>query len=117
MKTGIITTIVFAASLYSAFATDAPRLESTITGKVIDLACYLDHGAIGQNHADCAKRCIESGLPVGLKGKDGRIYLLIGNPQILNRQLAPYAQKVITLTGKIVSRDNMSGIEDVKILN
>ena len=40
----------------------------TVTGEVLDMACYIDHGATGAKHAECAKTCIESGLPVGLKG-------------------------------------------------
>ena len=42
--------------------------EITVTGEVLDLACYLDHGAHGEKHADCAKMCISSGLPVGDPG-------------------------------------------------
>ena len=50
--------------------------EVTVTGEVLDMACYLDHGATGEKHADCAKTCIESGLPVGIKGKDVTAKLL-----------------------------------------
>ena len=37
-----------------------------ITGEVVDMACYIDHNATGEKHADCTKKCITSGLPVGL---------------------------------------------------
>ena len=32
------------------------------------MACYIDHGATGEKHADCAKKCITGGLPQGSTG-------------------------------------------------
>ncbi|MEP6821837.1 MAG: hypothetical protein ABI946_05745, partial [Chthoniobacterales bacterium] len=56
-----------------------------VTGEVVDMACYVDHGATGEKHADCAKKCITSGLPVGLKSADGKTYLLIGDHTPMNK--------------------------------
>jgi hypothetical protein len=63
------------------------RLAASVTGEVIDMACYFDDGASGPDHAACARMCIASGLPVGLKAKDGEIYVLIGKQsrRVLNR--------------------------------
>ena len=88
----------------------------TVTGEVIDMACYLDHKASGAKHADCAKDCIEKGLPVGLKGNDGKTYLVIGDHKPLNQQLAPLAAKTITVRGKIVSHDGFNMIENAEIV-
>jgi type 1 fimbria pilin len=87
-----------------------------ITGEVVDMACYVDHNATGEKHADCAKRCITSGLPVGLKADDGKTYLLIGEHKSLNSELAEYAAKKITVEGKIVSRDGIYMIENAIIM-
>ncbi|MDQ6654938.1 MAG: hypothetical protein M3Y80_03895 [Verrucomicrobiota bacterium] len=86
-----------------------------ITGEVVDMACYVDHGATGEKHADCAKKCITSGLPVGLKAADGKTYLLIGDHTPMNSDLAQYAAKTITVEGKVVSRDGMNMIENAVI--
>ena len=86
-----------------------------ITGEVVDMACYIDHNATGEKHADCAKKCITSGLPVGLKTDDGKTYLLIGEHKPLNSELAQYAAKKITVEGKIVSRDGIYMIENAVI--
>ena len=86
-----------------------------ITGEVIDMACYIDHNATGEKHADCATKCITSGLPVGLKTGDGKIYLLIGEHKPLNSELAQYAAKKITVEGKLTSRDGVSMIENAVI--
>ncbi len=86
-----------------------------ISGEVVDMACYVDHNATGEKHADCAKKCIMSGLPVGLKSDDGKTYLLIGEHKPLNSELAQYAAKKITVEGKIVSRDGIYMIENAVI--
>ena len=86
-----------------------------ISGEVIDMACYIDHNATGEKHADCARKCITSGLPVGLKADDGKTYLLIGEHKPLNRELAEYAGKKITVEGKITSRDDVNMIENAVI--
>jgi hypothetical protein len=89
----------------------------TVTGEVLDMACYLDHGATGAKHADCAKTCIESGLPVGIKGSDGKTYLLIGDHKPMNKELAQHAAKTITVRGKAVSRDGFNMIENAEIVS
>jgi hypothetical protein len=88
----------------------------TVKGEVLDMGCYLDHGAKGEKHAACAKTCIESGLPVGIKGNDGKTYLLIGDHKPLNKELAEYAGKTITVKGKHVERDGIHMIANAEIV-
>ena len=76
---------------------------------------FCDHNATGDKHTDCAKKCITSGLPVGLKADDGKTYLLIGEHKPLNSELAEYAAKKITVEGKVVSRDGIYMIENAVI--
>ena len=118
---GVATAALFAVSLVVAHEghDDKEKLATgetkKITGEVVDMACYVDHNATGEKHADCAKRCITSGLPVGLKADDGKTYLLIGEHKPLNNELAQYAAKKITVEGKIVSRDGIYMIENAVI--
>ncbi len=90
--------------------------EITVTGEVLDMACYLDHGAHGEGHASCAEKCVSSGLPVGLKSANGTVYLLIGQHMPANQELAQYAAKTITVKGKFVSRDGMNLLENIEIV-
>lgn len=87
----------------------------TVTGEVLDMACYLDHGAHGEKHAGCAEKCISSGLPVGLKSADGKVYLLIGEHKPLNDTLASYAAKTVTVKGKLVTRDGINLLENAEV--
>ena len=88
----------------------------TVKGEVLDMACYLDHGASGEKHAGCAKTCIESGLPVGIKTEDGKTYLVIGQHEPLNKTLAPLAGKTVTLKGKLVTRDGISMLANAELV-
>jgi hypothetical protein len=88
----------------------------TVTGEVVDLMCYLDHGAKGAEHAACAENCIKSGGPVGLLTKDDQLYLVIGDHKPINKQLASHAAKTITIKGKVVERHGMKMIENIQIM-
>src|SRR3989344_9358244 len=59
----------------------------TVKGEIVDLMCYLDHGAVGEKHAKCAQTCIESGGPVGILTADGKVYLVIGEHKPMNKEL------------------------------
>jgi hypothetical protein len=80
------------------------------------MVCYIDHGAIGPKHAECAQTCIKMGLPVGIKANDGKTYLLVGEHKPINSELVPLAAQTITVKGKLVSRDGFNMIENVEIV-
>ena len=105
-------TPLFAAEEHGKADEHAAGEMKKVTGEVIDMACYIDHNATGEKHADCARKCIEGGLPVGLKADDGKTYLLIGEHVSMNKELAAFAAKTITVEGKVVSRDGFNLIEN-----
>jgi hypothetical protein len=118
MKTivSILSGLGLALAANSVLAKDQAK-QATVTGEVLDLGCYLEFGASGASHAGCARKCIQGGRPVGLKSSDQRIFLLIGAPETLNNQLAPFAAKTVTVTGKVVYRDGINAIENAQLVN
>lgn len=108
------------AALLLSMTVAAPAAKAaetkTIKGEVVDLMCYLDHGAKGEKHANCARMCIKSGGPVGLLTANNQLYLLVGEHKPMNDQLAPLAAKTITVKGKVVERDGMKMIENAEIV-
>ncbi len=88
----------------------------TLTGEVVDMMCYVDHGASGEKHAACAAKCIKGGGPVGITS-EGKTYLIVGDHKPMNAQLAEYAGKTITLQGKVAEKDGISMIENAEIVN
>ena len=86
---------------------------TTIQGEVVDLACYLTKGQHGASHEECAKMCINSGLPVGILSKDGHVYLAItANHKAANSLLEPYAAKQVKVTGTV---DRRGGVDIVAV--
>lgn len=105
---------MLAAGLFAAPRASAAD-TTTVKGEVVDLMCYLDHGAKGEKHAGCAAKCIKSGGPVGLLTADDKLYLLIGEHKPMNDALVEYAAKTITVKGKVVERHGMRMIENAEI--
>ncbi len=86
----------------------------TIKGEVVDLMCYLDHGAKGESHKSCAEMCIKSGGPVGILSGD-QLYFIVGEHKPINDQLAAKAAETVTVTGKVVERNGMKLIENATL--
>ena len=89
------------------------HVATAIKGEVMDLTCYLSHPKDGQgkDHAKCAQKCIKKGLPVGIKTKEGTLYLAAGaDHSSINEMLAPFAGKVVTVTGTVKEESGMKMI-------
>lgn len=93
---------------------DSDAATKSVTGEVVDLMCYLDHGAKGEKHKGCAEKCIKGGGPVGLLSGD-ELYLVIGDHKPMNEELAPMAGQKVTLKGKVVEKHGMRMIENAEI--
>lgn len=91
--------------------------EKTITGEVLDLACYLTQGAKGPDHASCAKACAKGGQPMGLLGSDGKVYVLVashdnGKPYDAAKDLAGTKVEV---KGNVSKQGSLEAIEVLSI--
>ncbi len=83
--------------------------EKTWTGEVVDLACYINQGAKGPDHAGCAKACVKSGQPMGLLTDDGTLVLLAadhkdGEPF---ENLKELAGEQAAVSGTLAEKDGM----------
>jgi len=68
-----------AAALAVALVVVAPQTAvaaDTVSGEVVEKACFVNRGAHGDDHAACAKRCFERGGDVGLLTADGELVIL-----------------------------------------
>jgi hypothetical protein len=119
MKIAMVTLTVGAILALRALSMAAEEKTTaqtqTIKGEVVDLMCYLDHGAKGEKHKGCAKKCIEGGGPVGLLTADDQLYLVIGEHKPINTELAAKAAETVTLKGKVVERNGMKMIENAEL--
>ena len=95
---------------------DDKAATQTIKGEVVDLMCYLDHGAKGEKHKGCATKCIKNMGPVGLLTADDQLYLVIGDHKPANDMLADKAAQTVSLKGKVVEKNGMKMIEDAELV-
>ena len=51
----------------------------TLKGEVVDLGCYLGHGARGADHKSCATECIANGMPFGLLTANAETVVVSGS--------------------------------------
>jgi hypothetical protein len=81
--------------------------SETVTGQLIDLACYsLDKDNTGNHHKHkgllCARACALEGFAVGLLTADGTVYEVTGELTAnTNAKLAPHMAQTVTLTGEV----------------
>jgi hypothetical protein len=90
---------------------DHAAKSGKLTGEVVDITCFMDHDSKGEKHAACASRCIEKGLPVGLLVGDKLYAIILGSHDSPNEKLAPYAGKLVTMTGSISEKSGMRVID------
>ncbi len=111
---GLSTILACPMATLAADEKDAGQTK-TLKGEVVDVMCYLDHGAKGEKHKGCASGCIKGGGPVGLLTEDDQLYLVVGDHKPLNTELASKAAQTVTLKGKVVERSGMKMIENAEL--
>jgi hypothetical protein len=92
---------------------DAKPKPTTLTGEIVDLGCYLGHGAAGEKHKQCAETCIAGGMPMGLLTAKGEVYLLTPpheNKDAYNKA-KDWAGDKVELTGLVHERSGLKSIE------
>ena len=96
----------------------AARAADSVTGEVVDLACYLPHESKGAGHRKCAQTCAAKGMPLGLLTDDNQLYLVLEdheNPSAY-AQVKQKAAEKITVEGDKATQGGLQAIvvESVK---
>jgi hypothetical protein len=86
----------------------------TITGEIVDLACYMHDPETGRGaaHRKCADTCLKKGMPIGLLTDDKQVYLLLedhDNPKPYGALKEKAAEKV-TVEGEKVNQGGTQGL-------
>lgn len=85
----------------------------TVTGEVLDLSCYLGHGAKGKEHQKCAKACVlEKKVPAGLLLDDGSVLLLVPDHkhEAAFKPVGELAAERVTVRGRKVAGGGLPGL-------
>jgi hypothetical protein len=87
-----------------------------LTGEVVDLMCYIDHGVMGEKHGQsCGAKCIKSGAPVGIV-ENGKAYVVVGEHKPINDELAESCGKTVTIKGKLAERGGIAMLENAEVV-
>ncbi len=100
----------------SAFGQSSAK---TLKGEVLDMSCYMGHGAKGKGHQQCAQMCLDKGLPAGLLTSEGDVYLLVEDHDKAKayEKAIKHAADNIEVTGKVINKNGVQAlvVEDVKV--
>ncbi len=113
MKRSAWATAAAAAALWVTAAQAAAAQRVEVTGEVIDSWCYISEIMYpeGTAHHQCALWCAAGGIPVGILGDDGEVYLVlkmgddttsVANPTVLDIQ-----SHRVRVDGDLYLRDGM----------
>ncbi len=108
----LVLAVGLAALALPAAAATPERVK--VTGEVIDSWCYITEIMFpeGSAHHQCAIWCAAGGIPVGILGADGQIYMVlkvnqdstnVANPAILKIQ-----SHQVTVDGDLYVRDGIN---------
>jgi hypothetical protein len=106
--------LLVVAVIVGACGTSAAAKTETVTGQVIDLACYmLDKGNTPNTHRGrgyaCAQACAKEGFQVGLLTGDGKVYQISGGLAAKkNAKLVPHMGHTVSITGEVSEKDGMA---------
>ncbi|MEJ2008948.1 MAG: hypothetical protein P8Z30_12470 [Acidobacteriota bacterium] len=102
---GVLVTLLMGIA---AFAQQEKRTV-TVKGEVVDLWCYMDHGARGPAHKACAVECAKLGNPIGIVDAEGNVYVAVGSQlhQPDRERLIEKMAEHVTVTGTVVSRGGL----------
>ena len=97
-----------AIALLFVLSVPAFAKTETITGKVVDMTCYMKDKAnnAGMDHKmpadtkDCALACAKKGSPLALLTSDGKVYEIAGGlAEDNNAKLIPHITHTVSITG------------------
>lgn len=87
--------------------------EATVTGRVVDPACYIQMNLKGEAHKECAQKCAKAGQAFGILDEtNGVLYQVLEASPMAdpNALIMDHAEDVITVKGMVFEKDGMKAI-------
>jgi hypothetical protein len=88
--------------------------EVTLTGKVVDLHCFMAGGAGKEDATKCMKECIEKGVPAVLETSKG-IVLLGKGMEGVAKLVGPHANQQVEVKGKLHEKAGLKYLDIIEI--
>jgi hypothetical protein len=100
-------TALLTGTLLFCLTMNALPQDTTVSGTLVDLACYTQNKDNSGNHHvrmgyTCAQACAREGFEVGLLTTDGKVYHLRGAVTAhSNARLVPYMASAVWISGHV----------------
>ena len=94
--------------------------ETTVTGEVVEVSCYLAHGEKGKgtDHQSCAEACAKAGSPLGILTEKGKLYVSLlpdDHANGPNAILMDHIAHKVNATGVVRSKGGVAGMMITKV--
>ncbi len=93
--------------------------DSTVTGRVVDPACYIAMDLKSAAHRECAQKCAKAGQAFGILDEtNGILYqVLEGSPMAdPNALLMDHAEEIVTVKGIVFEKNGMKAIVPKEVI-
>lgn len=98
----------------AASANAATPKRVRVTGEIVDSWCYITEimYGLGTAHHKCAIWCAVGGIPVSIKGTDGKDYLILrvegDDTSVANPKIVKIQTHQVTVDGDLYVRDGVN---------
>ena len=114
MRTNFIAVLIACGVALTSTAHAATGKRVTVTGEIVDTWCYLTEimYALGTAHHKCAIWCAVGGIPVSIKGTDGKTYMVLrvegDDTSVANPKIVKIQTHKVTVDGDLYVRDGVN---------
>ena len=109
--------------IMAASANAATPKRVRVTGEIVDSWCYVTEimYGLGTAHHKCAIWCAVGGIPVSIKGTDGKDYLILrvegDDTTVANPKIVKIQTHQVTVDGDLYVRDGVNYLIVNKVAN
>jgi hypothetical protein len=89
---------------------DTQGKEVTLTGKVVDLHCFMTGSQPTKDVVKCTRECLRDGVPAALE-VDGGLVLLGKGLRGIGRELTRHAQDTVEIKGKLYEKHGLKYVD------
>ena len=106
--------MAFSIGLMTTSASAATPTRVKITGEIVDSWCYITEimYGLGTAHHKCAIWCAVGGIPVSIKGTDGKDYMILrvegDDTSVANPKIVQIQTHHVTVDGDLYVRDGVN---------
>ena len=115
MRTKFIALLVACSvGIMAASANAATPKRVQVTGEIVDTWCYITEimYGLGTAHHKCAIWCAVGGIPVSIKGTDGKDYMILrvegDDTSVANPKIVKIQTHHVTVDGDLYVRDGVN---------